>query len=708
MRRRNSPGSRLLLVLGCTMQSARAVFEQCNTWCNKWTCDQRAECGSCQVCQPSPPPAPLAGINPFANVDFVVPASYTANVMSSVAAAGGSDSALGGQLALAAGIPSAIWLDEIAAIRTKMRPMLEQARRQQRGTGVDALSVFVVYNLPGRDCSAHSSAGELPAGDLDRYESEYISAIEALATEFAEVPKIFVLEPDSLPNVVTNMGMPKCAAVAEDYKSGIALGIRRLGPLGTVYVDAGWSGWIGTWSSGRMAQVLGEVFELAGDAARYVRGFVTNVSNYGSLTAEKAYAAALRQNLAIAGYTNLAYIVDTGRNGVGAATSTWCNPKGQGIGEPPRANPPYAAYADAFFWIKPPGESDGVSNPLAPRFDPKCAEGASWTGAPQAGEWFGEGFVDLVQRASPSLQQAPTYTTAFRPSRPPHPPRPPPSPPKPRPPPTPPEPVSDDDFFDQQREDWNAAYSSSSSNDAERSQPWMRHRSPPPPSPRPPVLIIDASVSPPPSPAAASKSPSSWSIAAFSFVVVLGLWSFMKDRSGGAPTRQAPSNGTRTVAPAAGGKLPPHVKAAAREARYAQVASAQDDDEEDDDDEVLEVEEEEEEVLEVEEEDESESPQPKKGRRKAAEPPAVAAGSDSSDDDNNPVLREAKAMAERIAKAKEREAKAKLQADLEWLDAKVEDLTAKMGRTEDEEIEFAIGQLARRGVDVEAAGWHME
>ena len=74
-----------------------------------------------------------------------------------------------------------------------------------------------------------------------------------------------------------------------------------------------------------------------------------------------------------------------------------------GLGRVATMNTGVPSVVDAFFWIKPPGESDGVSNPLAPRFDPKCAEGASWTGAPQAGEWFGEGFVDLVQRASPSL-----------------------------------------------------------------------------------------------------------------------------------------------------------------------------------------------------------------------------------------------------------------------------------------------------------------
>ena len=36
---------------------------------------------------------------------------------------------------------------------------------------------FVVYNLPGRDCAAGASGGELPAGSMDRYRTEYIDGM---------------------------------------------------------------------------------------------------------------------------------------------------------------------------------------------------------------------------------------------------------------------------------------------------------------------------------------------------------------------------------------------------------------------------------------------------------------------------------------------------------------------------------------------------
>lgn len=58
------------------------------------------------------------------------------------------------------------------------------------------------------------------------------------------------------------------------------------------------------------------------------------------------------------------FVVDTGRNGIAGIRSrwgAWCNVKGAGIGAKPQANP--SPFVDAFVWVKPPGESDGVSGP---------------------------------------------------------------------------------------------------------------------------------------------------------------------------------------------------------------------------------------------------------------------------------------------------------------------------------------------------------
>jgi len=56
------------------------------------------------------------------------------------------------------------------------------------------------------------------------------------------------------------------------------------------------------------------------------------------------------------------YVIDTSRNGVGpapAAKLDWCKPGGRGLGTSPTAAT-NGAHADAYLWIKRPGESDGT------------------------------------------------------------------------------------------------------------------------------------------------------------------------------------------------------------------------------------------------------------------------------------------------------------------------------------------------------------
>jgi cellulose 1,4-beta-cellobiosidase len=112
----------------------------------------------------------------------------------------------------------------------------------------------------------------------------------------------------------------------------------------------------------------------------------------------------LAVGLADHGVRNKGFIVDTSRNGKGQIRKVWgnwCNIKGAGLGERPRAAP--EPFVDAYFWIKVPGESDGTSDPSQPRFDPDCASAESASGAPQAGTWFQSYFLDLVRNATPPL-----------------------------------------------------------------------------------------------------------------------------------------------------------------------------------------------------------------------------------------------------------------------------------------------------------------
>jgi endoglucanase len=88
---------------------------------------------------------------------------------------------------------------------------------------------------------------------------------------------------------------------------------------------------------------------------REIRGFSLNVSNFNPTAAEESYGDSVGALL-----HGKHYVIDTSRNGVGAA-NTWCNPPGQALGVPPTAdtgNP----LVDALLWIKPPVASDGTCN----------------------------------------------------------------------------------------------------------------------------------------------------------------------------------------------------------------------------------------------------------------------------------------------------------------------------------------------------------
>lgn len=354
--------------------------------------------------------------NPFAGASFFVNPSYAERVLASIEEAKEHEAAL----REVARQPTAVWLDRIAALERVPRA-LAAAAEQTNAEGQPRVPVFVVYDLPNRDCAAEASAGELhtESDGERRYRSEFIDPI---ASEFARHPEqriVAILEPDSLANLATNMNVPKCAQSAELYKRSVAYAIAALSlPNVYLYLDAAHTGWLG-WDSNRsaMAEIYREVLEMAGGTDR-IRGFATNVSNYNALDgdwgwklessnpcpSEYCYVEKLNETLEAAGIRGKGFIVDTSRNGVAETRSRWghwCNVKGAGLGARPAAAP--RPLVDAYYWVKPPGESDGVSDPKAPRFDAYCASQDSASGAPQAGEWFSTYFLDLVANANPPL-----------------------------------------------------------------------------------------------------------------------------------------------------------------------------------------------------------------------------------------------------------------------------------------------------------------
>jgi cellulose 1,4-beta-cellobiosidase len=352
--------------------------------------------------------------NPFVGAQFAVDPHYAKQVEATAT----RHPAQAAQISAVAAQPTAVWLNSIEQAKSVSSTL--KAAAAQSKDGKPALTVFVIYDLPNRDCSAKSSSGELSveAGGVERYRKEFIDPIAEQFAQFPDQRIVAVIEPDSLPNLVTNMSVPKCAQAETAYRSSIAYAISKLSmPQVSLYLDAAHAGWLG-WNGNRtkIAQIFKQVLTEAGGADK-IRGFATNVSNYNTLSDaegkhlgaanpcpdERTYVSKLSEELRRVGINNKQFIIDTARNGkaVRKTWGNWCNVKGAGLGTRPVAAP--APQIDAYFWIKPPGESDGVADPTQPRFDISCQSADSSPNAPQAGQWFEEYFVELVRNAQPAI-----------------------------------------------------------------------------------------------------------------------------------------------------------------------------------------------------------------------------------------------------------------------------------------------------------------
>jgi len=354
--------------------------------------------------------------NPFLDVNFFLNPEYVENVEATAKAFPAEAAAI----RKVKQYPSGLWLDSIAHV-ANLPLWLGEARKQQQASGKPTLSLVVVYDLPNRDCAANSSAGELKVSEngAARYRAEFIDVIVSHFKNYSDLPIVVILEPDSLGNLVTNMNLPKCSESRSTYVDSTVYAIQKLQlPNVSIYLDAAHAGWLG-WDGHResLIKIYKKVLKQAG-GYDMIRGFATNVSNYTHLYNrdgaamessdpcynEMVYVKKLAVGLSDSGVKNKGFIIDTSRNGKGGIRKVWghwCNIKGAGLGERPRAAP--EPFIDAFFWVKPPGESDGISDSTQPRFDPECASNESAQGAPQAGVWFQRYFLDLVRNAVPPL-----------------------------------------------------------------------------------------------------------------------------------------------------------------------------------------------------------------------------------------------------------------------------------------------------------------
>jgi len=189
--------------------------------------------------------------------------------------------------------PTGVWLDSIAAIAapagsgytTGLAAHLDNALAQGA-----TLAQFVIYDLPGRDCAALASNGELGATEIGRYQTEYIDPIAAIMAlpKYASLRIVTVIEIDSLPNLVTNTGGTAGATAACDtmkangnYVAGIQYALNKLHAISNVYnyLDIGHHAWLG-WDSnfGPAATLLSNVARGTTAGFASVDGFIDNTA----------------------------------------------------------------------------------------------------------------------------------------------------------------------------------------------------------------------------------------------------------------------------------------------------------------------------------------------------------------------------------------------------------------------------------------------
>ncbi|MEV5443740.1 glycoside hydrolase family 6 protein [Streptomyces sp. NPDC052644] len=327
--------------------------------------------------------------------------------------------------------PTGVWLDRIAAINgvnggMGLRDHLDEALRQ-KGSGELAIQL-VIYNLPGRDCAALASNGELGPTEIDRYKKEYIDPIAQILADpkYAGLRIVTTVEIDSLPNLVTNVtprptATPNCDVMKANgnYIKGVGYALAKLGAVKNVYnyVDAGHHGWLG-WDDnfGASAQIFKQAATAEGSTVANVHGFIVNTANYSALKEdhftvndtvngqpvrsskwiswnryvdELSYAQAMRNELVRIGFDpKLGMLIDTSRNGwggtarpsgPGATTSVDTYVDGgrydrrfdlgnwcnqAGAGLGERPRANPEPGIDAYVWMKPPGESDGSSKAI--------------------------------------------------------------------------------------------------------------------------------------------------------------------------------------------------------------------------------------------------------------------------------------------------------------------------------------------------------
>jgi endoglucanase len=277
---------------------------------------------------PSPPASGSSPVTSSTDPFYVYPSDSAVTEENALTSQG--QTAEAAQIEKIAREPEAIWLTYDGS--QSVVPGIMSAARNS-GT----IPIFVVYNIPLRDCGSYSAGGASSPSD-------YESFVDSIVSDLGQGKAMVIVEPDALSEM-------SCQSSAEQqtYYQLIGYAAQHLDEdaNASVYVDAGNPGWqSASTEAARLNQALGSTRA----------GFAINVSNFDSTATDISYGTQISQ--ATGGRH---FVIDTSRNGGTVASGQWCNPSGAGIGADPTTDTGNSL-VDADVWIKDVGDSDGQCN----------------------------------------------------------------------------------------------------------------------------------------------------------------------------------------------------------------------------------------------------------------------------------------------------------------------------------------------------------
>jgi endoglucanase len=217
--------------------------------------------------------------------------------------------------------------------------------------------MIVVYGIPDRDCGLYSKGGA-------RTDAQYLRWVQQIAAGIGGRRAIVIIEPDAVAQAVDGCqvqgGTKNRYALLSEAVTLLTEGETR------VYLDAGNA----TWKLDRteLARALGR------SGVRRATGIAVNVSNHVSTARSAEYAREMGRRVGVT-----RYVIDVSRNGAPVEPGDWCNSMTARLGKSPTTGTDEPG-ADAYLWIKQPGNSDG-----------ECGRGE-----PPAGVWWPQAAASLA------------------------------------------------------------------------------------------------------------------------------------------------------------------------------------------------------------------------------------------------------------------------------------------------------------------------